>query len=817
MRRAGDCGARTSNLPFLNWATGFLQNGQRASRATIGIQTMKTTIISFMSIATLSATLLAAEFHVATNGNDANRGTKAAPLRTIQHAADLAQPGDVITVHTGNYRERITPPRGGSSNRKRIVYRAAPGETVAIKGSEVVTNWVKVQDDVWKATMPNSFFGDFNPYNDLIHGDWFNPKGRPHHTGAVYLNGDWLIEAASLNEVLLPAGTTPAWLSAADPQSLLNVVWLRPGNVAGDGGRTPATGFAAQHGIQTAPCSEGGECIGWIEHGDWVRYERMDFGPGTEQMEVRAASATEGGIIELRLDAPDGELLGTCSVPNTGGWQTWASFHAKIKSLSGIKTLCLVFKSHKVDELKTRTLDAPLWFAEVDRESTTIWAQFKGVNPNEQLVEINVRRTVFYPDQPGRNFITVRGFALRHAATPWAPPTAEQVGLIGTHWSRGWIIENNTISHSICSGIALGKHGDQFDNTSADTAEGYVKTIERAHAHRIAWTKENIGHHIVRNNTISHCEQAGIVGSLAAAFSAVTGNTIHDIHVRRLFTGAEMAGIKFHAAIDTVIRGNHIYRTCLGLWLDWMAQGTRVSGNLFHDNAGQDLFVEVDHGPFVVDNNLFLSAVNLLDMSEGGAYAHNLFTGKITNRPEPGRETPYHPANSTTVAGLVTIKGGDDRFYNNLFVGNGERMTAERKGDLKELRWISSHGLWGYDGRELPLQTGGNAYYHGAQPYAQEANPVVRADRDPGVKLVPDGERFVLQLNLGPELQPATTSLVTTALLGKAKVTGLPYANADGSPVRIDRDYFGKKRNEWRPTAGPFATPGAGPLTLKVW
>ncbi len=54
-----------------------------------------------------------------------------------------------------------------------------------------------------------------------------------------------------------------------------------------------------------------------------------------------------------------------------------------------------------------------------------------------------MRRTVFYPDQPGRNYITVRGFTLRHAATPWAPPTAEQIGLIGTHWSKGWIIENN--------------------------------------------------------------------------------------------------------------------------------------------------------------------------------------------------------------------------------------------------------------------------------------------------------------------------------------------------------------------------------------
>jgi hypothetical protein len=121
--------------------------------------------------------------------------------------------------------------------------------------------------------------------------------------------------------------------------------------------------------------------------------------------------------------------------------------------------------------------------------------------------------------------------------------------LIGTHWSKGWIIENNVISHSICSGIALGKYGDEWDNTSANSAEGYVKTIERALKN--GWNKETIGHHIVRNNTISHCEQAGIVGSLGAAFSVVTGNTIHDIHVRRLFTGAEMAGIKFHAPLTS--------------------------------------------------------------------------------------------------------------------------------------------------------------------------------------------------------------------------------------------------------------------------
>ena len=607
----------------------------------------------------------AADFHVAPSGDDANAGSREAPLRTIQRAADLAQPGDVITVHEGIYREWVKPPRGGESDRRRIVYQAAPGERVEIKGSEVVRDWVRLEGDVWQAALPNSFFRGFNPYSDLIRGDWFNPKGRPHHTGAVYLDGEWLAEAATRDEVLKPAGPIP------------------------------------------------------------------------------------------------------------------------------------------------------LWFAEVDQEKTTILAQFPGKNPNRQTVEINVRRAVFYPDKPGRNYITLRGFTLRHAATPWAPPTAEQVGLVGTHWSKGWIIENNVVSHSVCSGIALGKYGDQWDNTSSNTAEGYVQTIERALQN--GWNKETIGHHIVRNNTVSHCEQAGIVGSLGAVFSDISGNVIHDIHVRKLFTGAEMAGIKLHAAIDVTIRGNHIYRTCRGLWLDWMAQGTRVTGNLFHDNESQDLFVEVNHGPFLVDNNLFLSGVSLLDMSQGGAYVHNLLAGKILSRQELRRSTPYHPAHSTAVAGLSNIRGGDNRFHNNILVGDGPAAAVPGKQAAKAPAAADGFGLWVYDAREFPLQTGGNVYYHGARPYSQEADPALQAGFDPVPRLQREDGSVYLHLTLDSAVQAARTAMVTTDLLGKARIPGLPFENPDGTPLKVDTDYFGKKRNAARPTAGPFENPGIGSLRLQVW
>ena len=602
----------------------------------------------FVLVVLITVALPAKEYHVSINGNDRNEGSTSKPYRTISAAARIARPGDTITVHEGTYRERINPPRGGISDDKRIVYQAAGGKKVIIKGSEVITGWQKVQNDTWKVTIDNSFFGNFNPYSNLISGDWFNGKGRAHHTGAVYLNGHWLIEAAKLKDVLKP--------------------------------------------------------------------------------ELKDASGSQ------------------------------------------------------------------LWFAQMDSTKTNIWAQFRDVNPNDSQVEINVRQTVFYPKKTGINYLTIRGFTMEHAATPWSPPTAEQIGLIGTNWSKGWIIANNDIRYSVCTGITLGKHGDEFDNTSANSAEGYVKTIERGLAR--GWSKENIGHHIVRNNHISHCEQAGIVGSLGPVFCTVIDNTIHDIHVRQLFTGAEMAGIKFHGAIDTLISGNHIYRTNRGIWLDWMTQGTRVTGNLLHDNGpNSDLFVEVNHGPFLVDNNILLSRVGVLVNSQGCAYVHNLIAGDVRVIHGERRKTPYQKPHSTEVADLHGNPSGDDRYYNNIFVNIG--LTA-------------------YDQAKLPVFMAGNVFLNGAKPSKHEQNPLVKPDTNPDPKLVQEDGGVYFQITANKTWRQKQCQTVTTDLLGKASITGLPYEQPDGSPYRIDTDYFGKTRNNANPFPGPFEHPSGEKRTLKI-
>ena len=110
----------------------------------------------------------AREFHVSVNGHDTNDGGPGTPLKTISAASEKAHPGDTITVHEGVYRERINPPRGGTSDDRRITYQAAPGAKVVIKGSEPITGWSHVESNTWSVTISNRFFGDYNPYQELI-------------------------------------------------------------------------------------------------------------------------------------------------------------------------------------------------------------------------------------------------------------------------------------------------------------------------------------------------------------------------------------------------------------------------------------------------------------------------------------------------------------------------------------------------------------------------------------------------------------------------------------------------------------------------
>jgi hypothetical protein len=618
-----------------------------------------------------SIILNARDYHVSVKGNDANDGSLNSPLKTISAVARIAKAGDIITVHAGIYRELVNPSNGGTGESARIVYQAAPGEIAIIKGSEVINSWEKVNENVWKVTIPNSFFGSYNPYRDTLYGDWLNPQGRIHHTGEVYLNGKSFYEVEKLDKVMNP-------------------------------------------------------------------------------IPLKNAQDQEGSKYT--------------------------------------------------------------WFCENNDKATIIWANFRSSNPNKELVEINVRPSCFYPSKNGINYITIRGFHLSQAATQWAAPTAEQIGLIGTNWSKGWIIEDNVISDSKCSGITLGKgrgtgHNVWLADMSKDGSQHYNEVIFRAL--KIGWNKENIGSHVIRRNIIFNCEQTGICGSLGPVFSTVSNNHIYNIWTKRQFSGAEMAGIKFHAAIDVVISNNRINNCGRGIWMDWMAQGTRISSNILYNNTTDDIFLEVDHGPFVVDNNILLSPLSINIMSEGGAYIHNLIGGKICIRPEPSRFTPYHFPHSTNVAGLINTLLGDDRYYNNIF-------TLDKSSSAQNTK-AGQYGLQDYSKAKYKTWMVSNICFNGIKPFSSEINSVENNVLDPEISLEERGQEVYLHINVDESLSTVKTQLVTTSLLGKAKMPDVPFENRDGSELKIDKDFPGNKRSETSPLPGPFESLKPGKQVIKVW
>jgi hypothetical protein len=610
----------------------------------------------------------ATEYHVAKTGKDTNEGTEKQPFLTISEAVKHAKAGDIITVHKGVYREKINPLNGGESDSKRIIYRANPGEKVEIKGSEEIKNWVKQKNGLWKVVIKNTFFKDYNPYSDLIFGDWFWDQGRIHHTGEVFLNGKSLYEKETFDQLLTPKKLNP-------------------------------------------------------------------------------------------------------------------------KDMEGSKYT---------------------WFCETNKEETTIWANFQKSNPNKEFVEISTRNTCFYPEKPGLNYITIKGFHFSQAATQWGAPTAEQVGMIATHWNKGWIIEDNIISDSKCSGITLGKEKGTGHNVwSADKAnvhnDGNIHYIEVVFkVLRNGWTKENIGSHIIRNNTIYNCEQTGICGSMGAVFSTIENNHIYNIWSKRQFDGAEIAGIKFHAAIDVTLRKNRVHNCGRGIWLDWMAQNARVSQSLLYDNDVNDLFIEVNHGPLMIDNNILLSTNTFKNQSEGTAFINNLIGGSVYVWPDKERFTPYFVPHTIDMAGLSIILSGDERYYNNVFIGTDIKNPENFK-----------NGLEGITNQRFDSWIENNVYYKGAKPSAKDKS-FVQVNHNPNIKLTEEGANVFLSFNVEEKLLSHKIKIIDTENLGVARVPKGKFENPDATQYAVDFDYFGNKRTSENNIIGPILNLKAE-NKIKVW
>lgn len=500
------------------------------------------------------------------------------------------------------------------------------------------------------------------------------------------------------------------------------------------------------------------------------------------------------------------------------------------------------------------------WFSEQDGDETVFYANFQDKDPNKEKIEFNVRRRCIFPSHEGRNYITISGFAVTKAATTWAPPSCHQDGMIGVNWSKGWVIEDCEISNSKCCGISLGRNYDpdneqyffyrQVKSANQMGRESICRALSQG------WYKEQIGSHVVRRCHIHHCEQAGIIGRQGCVFSTIEDNHIHHINIMKQVFGAEVAGIKLHVPIDVTMKHNHIHHCAMGIWCDWVAQGTRLTANLMHDNQPpaelgnkvqrlmcQDIFIEASLGPTLIDNNILLSKVSIRFASQGIACVHNLICGSFTavgggtDQNVGGKNQPryfsYHYPHRTELIGFMSCLHGDNRIYNNLFVQKWplQKMdTSEEMGFVFTENyqvgnyvwdeyptyedWISNFNFNKKPGMadmlrlsqvhfgHLPVWIDGNAYLHGAIGYKRENNKLI-CEEQGDIRLIKKDDAYYLEFDFADYLGGFTCEKVTSDLLGKAFEPEERFENADGSDVDFSIDYFGNVRDTIIP--GPFA------------
>jgi alpha-N-arabinofuranosidase len=555
--------------------------------------------------------VVAREIHVAKTGSDSASGSKTRPFLTIIKAASVARPSDIVTIHAGIYREWVKPHRGGTSDSERITYRAATGEKVFIKGSERITSWIHQSSGVWKVELPNSFFGDYNPYALNISGGWLN-YGNWYHRGDVYLNGEAFYEKQTVEE-------------------------------------------------------------------------------------VKEAEQS--------------------------------------------------------------------WYCQVDDEVTAILTNFGKANPNTELTEINVRESIFMPQITGLKYITVDGFHLMHAAANWAPPVLElQTGAVGTRMGKHWIIQNCTIINARCVGIILG-HAPGVDYSDIDA----------------------FGDHIIRNNIIRRCGQAGIAGQKGATRSLISGNLIEDTNYRKEFGGWETAAIKFHNSVDTVISGNlisgvfHQQQGAFGIWIDYANQGVRITGNVIYDTQAATVFLEMNHGPTLVDNNILIGE-KVQSNSEATVFAHNLFVDcGYQYNPDTKRRSAYYTPHTTKAVGTKTGTAQDEIWFNNIFIRKGlvdVKNAPGYKSDYNLFLEGAQKSSFGDENSIIaPFVTGFN----------HERHPL-------GVKI---------KFSINDEAFSLKAPWVDSELVGVFSTVGQTIEDRYGNPIRVDTDINGTKFTE--PILGPLA------------
>jgi type 1 glutamine amidotransferase len=106
-----------------------------------------------------------------------------------------------------------------------------------------------------------------------------------------------------------------------------------------------AESYSAASGVQpfNKASAHNGQTLGYIDPGDWARYDGLTIG-GATGFKARVVSGGSGGTLQVRTGSPSGPILGSMTVPNTGGWESFQDVSTSLTNVpSGTADIYLTF------------------------------------------------------------------------------------------------------------------------------------------------------------------------------------------------------------------------------------------------------------------------------------------------------------------------------------------------------------------------------------------------------------------------------------------------------------------------------------------
>ena len=119
--------------------------------------------------------------------------------------------------------------------------------------------------------------------------------------------------------------------------------------------RTEAETIAWCEGLKTENNQKTGVYVNEISNGDYIKVREVDFASRQPKtFTVSAASALQGGNIEVHLDSLKGQKIAQVKIPYTGGWEEWQQFSADVTgTVSGKHDVFFSFTGYKGMKLFT--------------------------------------------------------------------------------------------------------------------------------------------------------------------------------------------------------------------------------------------------------------------------------------------------------------------------------------------------------------------------------------------------------------------------------------------------------------------------------